>query len=100
LTVRDQTSLDERWSEELSGSITGVSEMALDAYRPAAGGAKNCGKPLGTLYVMTKTGSTATLRAILVDSKGLDGTAPWPKYQKDNANTGNSGSSLADWTCP
>ncbi len=101
LTVRRTSDLSEVWQAPLT-SLTGagnVSQPALDVYR-TVGGAKDCTKPLGVLYVTTRTGATATLRAILVDSKGLDGNAPWPKYQRDNANTGNSSLSTGDWTCP
>jgi hypothetical protein len=53
----------------LSGSGV-VSQPALDVYRTALG-TKDCSKPLGVLYVLTRSGATATLRAILVDSRGL-----------------------------
>ncbi|MDP3155257.1 MAG: hypothetical protein Q8N23_21440 [Archangium sp.] len=101
LTVRRTSDLSEVWQASLA-PLTGagnVSQPALDVYR-TAGGTKDCTKPLGVLYVTTRAGATATLRAILVDSKGLDETAPWPKYQRDNANTGNSSLSTGDWTCP
>jgi hypothetical protein len=42
--------------------------------------------PLGVLYVGSVSGS---LYALVVDSPGLDSTAPWPKYQHDVRNTGN-----------
>lgn len=48
-----------------------------------------CGSPasaLGVLYVGSVLGS---LFAIVVDSPGLDSSAPWPKYQHDVRNTGN-----------
>ncbi|MDP2270702.1 MAG: hypothetical protein Q8K32_08195 [Archangium sp.] len=101
LTVRRASDLTEAWSASLA-PLAGagiVSQLALDVYRRASG-SKDCAKPLGVLYVTTLSGATATLRAVLVDSKGLDETAPWPKYQRDNANTGNSSLSTGDWTCP
>ena len=36
----------------------------------------------------------------LMDSPGLDSAAPWPKYQRDNANTGNASLPLDPWVCP
>lgn len=76
-----------------------VSQPALDVYRTAAG-ARDCAKPLGVPYVTTRAGSTATLRAVLVDSRGLDSSAPWPKYQRDNGNSGNANAALSSWSCP
>jgi hypothetical protein len=40
----------------------------------------------GILYIATESG---WLVSYIVDSKGLDPTAPWPKYQRDARNTGN-----------
>jgi len=72
---------------------------ALDVYRTSTG-AKACGRPTGVLYVFSSTDVTATLQAVLVDSNGLDSTAPWPKFQRDNANRGNSSLPTTAWTCP
>jgi hypothetical protein len=99
LSVRLQSDLAEQWSASLVSPVDAISQPALDVYRNSTG-AKDCASRLGVLYVLTKTGSTATLRAVLVDSKGLDGTAPWPKYQRDNSNTGNISLPLNAWVCP
>ncbi len=99
LSVRLQSTLAEQWSGSLATSVDAISQPALDVYRGTTG-AKQCSPRLGVLYVLTKTGSIATLRAVLVDSKGLDGTAPWPKYQRDNSNTGNVSLPLSAWVCP
>jgi len=40
----------------------------------------------GSLYVGSLSGN---MFAVVVDSPGLDSTAPWPKYQHDVRNTGN-----------
>jgi hypothetical protein len=40
----------------------------------------------GALYYVD---SLAELKAVLVDSPGIDTNAPWPKYQHDLGNTGN-----------
>jgi hypothetical protein len=47
-----------------------------------------CGTQNGTgiLYLASTSGS---LFAVVVDSPGLDPSAPWPKYQHDVRNTGN-----------
>lgn len=91
------------WVGELSfPSSTGsprVAEPALDVYRTDAG-VKDCGSALGVLYLLTSSGPTATLHAILVDSNGLDPTAPWPKFQRDNANRGNISMPITPWICP
>ena len=83
-----------------------MAQPALDVYRDGAGnkvcptGTPTTRPPMGVLYVLTRSGAVATLRAILVDSPGLDNTAPWPKYQRDNGNTGNINSDISPWTCP
>jgi len=51
----------------------------------------------GVVYV--KSGSTS-LSAIVVDSHGIDTTAPWPKYQHDPRNTGNVDTPMTDFVCP
>ena len=89
VTARDATTLAEEWNFPGVGGTTVVGEPALDVYR-GANGAPQCLKPLGVLYVARRTNDTATLQAILVDSNGLDVAAPWPKYQHDYGNTGNS----------
>lgn len=90
------------WSAELaSGQMTTsqVPSPALDVYR-LPNGTKDCTRTLGVLYIATALGSTATLYSILVDSNGLDPTAPWPKFQRDNANRANISLPTDAWTCP
>ncbi len=53
---------------------------ALDCNRLQAG------SETGVIYIATDSG---WLVSYLVDSKGLDPTAPWPKYARDARNTGN-----------
>jgi hypothetical protein len=97
LSVRRVSDLTEVWGGNVVSAATAAAQLALDVYR---GTGTRCGKPLGVLYVLTKQGATATLTAVLVDSRGLQADAPWPKYQRDNANTGNLSQPLAPWTCP
>ena len=79
------------WEALLAGGIlTGVSP-ALDCGREANGYAG------GVLYV---GGDNGKLFSLDVDSKGLDTQAPWPKFQHDPRNTGNSSTSLTEFTCP
>ena len=68
---------------------------ALDTAR--AGTAKDCSRP-GTLYVPSS--GDGFLYAIIVDSKGLSSTAPWPKFQRDDQNTGNPDFPLGANSCP
>jgi len=49
----------------------------------------------GILYFVTENG---WLVSYIVDSKGLDTTAPWPKYAHDIRNTGNP--AVAIEACP
>jgi hypothetical protein len=104
LSVRNVSTLSQEvWGADIAttSGTEPTAQLALDVYR-GAGGTKDCAKPLGVLYVLTKAGSTANLTAVLVDSKGLQADAPWPKYQRDNANRGNisTGVDLSSWTCP
>jgi len=100
LTVRRQSDLSEVWSgDPFPPGTTSFGPPALDVLRTGTG-TPNCSRPLGVLYVASVSGQVATLLAVLVDSPGLDPTAPWPKYQRDNGNTGNISLSTAPWTCP
>jgi hypothetical protein len=51
--------------------------------------------PHGVLYVPSINGK---LYAFVVDSRGLDTSAPWPKYQHDSRNTGNPATPIT--SCP
>ena len=47
------------------------------------------GRPADTEGVLYLPSVTGNLFSVVVDSPGLDPTAPWPKYQHDVRNTGN-----------
>lgn len=64
-----------------------VGQPALDVVRDGAGMAQ-CSRGLGVLYVPSVASGVATVTAVIVDSPGLDRSAPWPKYQRDNRNSG------------
>lgn len=67
----------------------------LDVARSSTGAAL-CGRP-GTLYVVSNTG---VVTSFIVDSQGLDRDAAWPRFQHDNANSGNADTQLSSWGCP
>jgi len=67
--------------------------MNLDCARGPDGGVLP-GRP-GVLYAVTRGGN---VHALIVDSPGLDTTAPWPRYQHDARNTGNPATRLTP--CP
>lgn len=73
-----------------STTVAPVLDVARDSM-----GAPRCGRP-GTLYVLTNTG---TVTAFIVDSQGLDRNAAWPRFQHDNANSGNADTQLSSWGC-
>ncbi|MBX7096759.1 MAG: hypothetical protein K1X89_03520 [Myxococcaceae bacterium] len=78
------------------GTIGSVNTSpALDTAR--MGTTKDCSRP-GTLYIPSS--GDGHLYAIIVDSKGLSGTAPWPKFQRDDQNTGNPDFPLGANSCP
>ena len=58
----------------------------LDCARPFPSGAGISGRP-GTLYLPLGDGTVA---AVIVESRRLDQTAEWPKYQRDAYNSGNA----------
>jgi len=67
----------------------------LDCPRDAQG--RVVSGPWGVLYVGSNNGQ---LFAVIVDSRGIDTTAPWPKYQHDPRNTGNAQTPLSQFACP
>jgi hypothetical protein len=93
LEVRSTQDLALRWRLALGGAV--LANPTLDVGRAADGG-KACNRP-GTLYVLTAGGQ---LFALLVDSPGLEPTAPWPRFQHDPRNSGNATWDLAEFTCP
>lgn len=84
------------WSQA-NAFTPGAVSPALDVVRDRTL-AKQCGRGVGLLYVAVRTDSALT--AVVVDSQGLDGTSPWPRFHHDNGNTGNPETSLSPWTCP
>ncbi|WP_375773432.1 PQQ-binding-like beta-propeller repeat protein [Archangium gephyra] len=81
-----------RW--KLSDSVgRAQATPSLDCARQADG--TPAAQSKGVLYVPALDGR---LYALVVDSPGLDKNAPWPKYQRDARNTGNSGTPITN--CP
>ena len=83
LQVWDRTNLAPRWQVALGENVSASLNMLCGN-----------GSGPGTLLVATQAG---TLHGIYVDASGLDATAPWPKYQHDQRNSGNASSSTG---CP
>ena len=50
----------------------------------------------GVLYAVSRTG---TVYSVIVDSKGIDTTAQWPKYQRDPRNSGSADTVLQEFDC-
>ncbi len=67
----------------------------LDCTRDEAG-APIPGRP-GVAYL---AGATGMLTAAIVDSAGMDTNAKWPRHRHDSRNTGNSETSLPEFSCP
>jgi hypothetical protein len=84
------------WTQQ-NAFTPGAVSPALDVWRDRSL-MKHCGRGLGVLYVAAR--NDAALQAIIVDSPGLDATAPWPRFHHDNANTGNPETPLTPWSCP
>lgn len=77
--------------------LAGAVSPALDVARTRSL-TKQCSRGIGVLYVPVLSDSALT--AVVVDSPGLDGTSPWPRWHHDNGNTGNPETVLTPWTCP
>jgi hypothetical protein len=84
---------DTAWLVEGLGTIEG--SPTIDCGR-GEGGAAVSGAP-GVLYVPSNNGK---LYAFHVDSRGLDTSAAWPKFQRDPRNSGRGETSLAAFACP
>ncbi len=85
-------SLEALWTVNSLGAVE--SSPALDCKRDGAGN-KLAGP--GVLYVASNNGR---LHGFIVDSRGIDTQAPWPKYQHDPRNTGNADTPLSEFACP
>lgn len=70
---------------------------ALDCARLPSGAAAT-GQP-GVLYLGVG-GAMPGLVAVVTDSRGLDTSAPWPKFHRDPRNTGNGATDLSAFSCP
>nr|AYM53412.1 cell surface protein [Melittangium lichenicola] len=79
------------WQFDTESSIE--ASMNLDCSRSSDGGVRS-GVP-GVLYATSQDGK---IFALIVDSPGLDPSAPWPKYQHDSRNTGNPETPIT--SCP
>ncbi|WP_233166400.1 hypothetical protein [Archangium sp. Cb G35] len=83
--------LTPRWT--LTPSLGAVeASPTLDCPRDASGSL--VAGTHGVLYVP----AGGKLYAFVVDSRGLDTSAPWPKYQHDSRNTGNPATPIT--SCP
>jgi hypothetical protein len=85
--------LNLQWRIDLLAPVE--ASLAIDCARTALG-ALDPGRP-AVLYVTTTGGQ---VYALIADSQGLDTSAPWPKYQHDPRNTGNSTTPLSSFACP
>ncbi|PZR13332.1 MAG: hypothetical protein DI536_13700 [Archangium gephyra] len=76
------TSANATWAVALPAALTSpvVASPALDCNR------RRSNSESGVIYIATENG---WLVSYIVDSKGLDPMAPWPKYARDARNTGN-----------
>jgi hypothetical protein len=79
------------WTLDTNIGATTISP-ALDCARDATGTART--EELGVLYVA----AGGRLYAFVVDSRGLDANAPWPKFQRDARSTGNPATPIS--SCP
>lgn len=82
------------WEATDAGFSTASVPLSIDCTRDSDGSALP--RP-GVVYVQT---NASELTAIVVDSRGIDTTAPWPKYQHDPRNTGNADTPLSEFACP
>ncbi|HEX5752751.1 MAG TPA: hypothetical protein VFZ09_41485 [Archangium sp.] len=81
--------LSSKWGLSALGATS--ASLTLDCARDSGGTPKS---GPGVLYVP----AGGKLYAFVVDSRGLDTSAPWPKYQHDSRNTGNPATPIT--SCP
>ncbi|MBL8950702.1 MAG: hypothetical protein JNK82_07995 [Myxococcaceae bacterium] len=101
VTAINTTTLMPEWSTPLSVNGVLARPVSLDCSRDSGGG-KLAGRP-GVLYTTASIAgaSPATiLTAIIVDSPGVDGDAPWPMEKHDPRNTNNLTTPLGEFSCP
>lgn len=96
LSVVNVASGQVEWTQA-NAFTPGAVSPALDVVRDRSL-VKQCSRGIGLLYVVAR--NDAALTAIVVDSAGLDGTSPWPRFHHDNGNTGNAETPLGPWSCP
>jgi len=84
----------ETWTYELGARITGA--PTLDCSRGEVDSVGLPGRP-GVLYVGTADGR---LVALVVDSPGIDASAPWPKWGHDPRNSFRAFGDLTSYSCP
>ncbi len=83
---------NDAWSVDGLGAIE--ASLNIDCGRDSSG-SERPGAP-GVLYVANTDGE---LYALIVDSRGIDTTAAWPKYQHDPRNTGNADTPVSEFAC-
>ncbi len=90
--INDKTII---WQEKISNDMSLVKNytLALDCNRDQNTRAVN-NRP-GVLYLSSNNGVTA----VVVDSKGIDTTSPWPKIGRDPRNTFDSTLNLEEFNC-
>lgn len=94
LRVLGGQSLVSQWSYTFVGERFEKAPL-LDCARDASG-AVLAGRP-GRLVV---AGSSGRLYSLIVDARGADPAAPWPLVFHDPANTNNTATPLANFSCP
>jgi hypothetical protein len=94
LEARRQADLSVEWTAPI---LSPLSTTLLDCSRDSTG-AKLTGRP-GVVYGQSQI-NAHRLFAVIVDSRGIDPTAPWPMPRHDPRSTGNLATSLAPFSCP
>ncbi len=77
----------EQWQAYKAGLFDAIENRWQDPSFPTI--SCNYSKPASNTGILAFTTVTGWLVTYIVDAKGLDPTAPWPKYQHDVRNTGN-----------
>jgi hypothetical protein len=87
-----------RFDLNLAAADGGVGQADFDTHPTldCARSGKTAVSGPGTLYFLGNANGRAY--AVIVDSHGLDPSAPWPKFQREARNTGNDGTPIL--ACP
>ena len=91
----------EQFEFTVDAGTAAIGSITLDGVDIDGDSTIDCDRLTGRGGILHAVDRARSLRALVIDAKGLDTTASWPKFQADPANSGNAGVNLlALYRCP